>query len=77
MSVGTKNRLNQIGTLCKAHLREHCADHADLVEEFIHEIEGTGKSHDPTRWSQFTDAKRSTSEMLERAEARFKEWLNG
>ena len=35
MSIGTKNRLNLIGTTCKAHLREQFAGEGALVEEFI------------------------------------------
>lgn len=72
MSLGTKNRLQQIATLCKAHLRERHADKPALVEEFITEIEGD----DPTRWSQFTDLKRSHAEMLGRVDAVFRNWLN-
>jgi hypothetical protein len=76
MSVGTKNRLNQIGTQCKAHLREQYADQLGLVEEFIIEIEGSGKEQDTNRWTQFTDSKRSASDMLARVEAAFEKWLN-
>lgn len=76
MSIGTKNRLNQTGITCKAHLREQHAQHGALVEEFIAEIEGTGKSHDPANWSQFTDAKRSATEMLQRVDEAFEAWLN-
>jgi len=47
-----------------------------LVEEFIAEIEGTGKNHDATKWNQFTDAKRSTAEMLQRVDAAFDAWMN-
>ena len=72
MSIGTKNRLQQIGTTCKAHLRERNADKLALVEEFITEIEGS----DPTRWSQFTDLRRSDAEMLLRVDAAFEKWLN-
>ena len=77
MSVGTKNRLNQISILCKAHLREKYADQKGLVEEFIPEIEGTGKSHDATKWSQFTDLRRSDAEMYQRVDEAFEKWLNG
>lgn len=76
MSIGTKNRLNQIGTLSKAHLRERYTEQLALVEEYIAEVEGSGKSHDPARWSQFTDAKRSTADMLDRVDAAFEKWLN-
>jgi hypothetical protein len=72
MSVGTKNRLQQIGIDCKAHLRTHHADKLALVNEFIAEIEGP----DPTRWSQFTDLKRDSAEMRRRLDAAFEKWLN-
>ena len=65
MSLGTKNRLNQIALTCKAHLRDRYKSKLALVEEFIREIEGS----DPTRWNQFTDLKRSDAEMLGRVEA--------
>lgn len=77
MSVGTKNRISQIGTLCKAHLREAFVDQKGLVEEFIAEIEGSGKNFDATRWSQFTDLRRSDAEMLKRVDEAFQKWLNG
>ena len=76
MSVGTKNRLSQIGTQCKAHLREQHAQQLELVEEFIIEIEGSGKDHDVNRWTQFTDSKRSAADMCERVDAAFEKWLN-
>ena len=76
LSIGTKNRLNQTGTTCKTHLREKYVQHMALVEEFIVELEGSGKSHDPTRWTKFTDAKHSTSEMLQRVDAAFDAWMN-
>ena len=72
MSVGTKNRLQQIGIDCKAHLREQHADKLALVNEFITEIEGP----DPARWSQFTDLKRDNAEMRRRLDAAFEKWLN-
>lgn len=76
MSIGTKNRLNLTGTTCKAHLREQHAKNLALVEEFIAEIEGTGKNQDTTKWNQFTDLKRSTTEMLQRVDAAFDAWMN-
>ncbi len=76
MSIGTKNRLNQSSSTCKAHLREQHPQELALVEEFIAEIEGSGKNHDATKWNQFTDAKRSTAEMLERVDAAFDAWMN-
>ena len=77
MSIGTKNRLNQIGTTCKAHLREAHVDKLALVEEFIAEIEGSGKVPDTTRWNQFTNLKRDDKEMLQRVDEAFEKWLGG
>ena len=74
MGPGTKNRLAQTAAACKTHLRESHADKRALVEEFITEIEGRGE--DAGSWARFTDAKRSTVEMLERVEAAFARWLN-
>jgi hypothetical protein len=76
MSIGTKNRLNLTGTTCKTHLREQHSKQLGLVEEFIAEIEGTGKNLDTTKWNQFTDLKRSTAEMLQRVDAAFDAWMN-
>ena len=56
MSLGTKNRLNLIGTTCKAHLREQHADSSALVEEFIAEFEGTSKNADLSRVDEAFDA---------------------
>lgn len=76
MSLGTKNRLNLIGTTCKAHLRERFSAQGALLEEFISEIEGTGKNADPNAWGKFTDAKRDNAMMLQRVGAAFEAWLN-
>ena len=76
MGLGTKNRQNQTAEICKQHLREKNLDKLGLVEEFIHEIEGTGKNHDVTRWSQFTDIKGIEEEMLKRLDEHFEKWLN-
>ena len=76
MSIGTKNRLNLIGTTCKAHLREQFAGEGALVEEFIAEFEGSGKNADPNAWAKFTDAKRDNAEMLRRVDAAFEAWMN-
>ena len=76
MSLGTKNRLNLIGTTCKAHLREQHADSSALVEEFIAEFEGTSKNADLNAWGKFTDAKRDNAEMLSRVEEAFDHFLN-
>jgi inorganic triphosphatase YgiF len=76
MGLGTKNRQNQTAEVCKQHLRDQYKDQLALVEEFIHEFEGTGKNHDATRWSQFTDIKGITEEMLDRLDRHFDNWLN-
>ncbi|MEI8340508.1 MAG: hypothetical protein WCH43_03100 [Verrucomicrobiota bacterium] len=76
MGLGTKNRQNQTADVCKQHLRDTHKECLALVEEFIHEFEGTGKSHDITRWSQFTDIKGIQDEMLERLDVHFDQWLN-
>ena len=76
MGLGTKNRQNQTAEVCKQHLRETHLECRGLVEEFITEFEGSGKNHDLTRWSQFTDIKGITSEMLSRLDQYFDQWLN-
>jgi len=76
MGLGTKNRQNQTAEVCKQHLRDHHKACLGLVEEFISEFEGTGKSHDLTRWSQFTDIKGIHAEMLSRLDDHFNKWLN-
>ena len=76
MTLGTKNRQKQTADLCKQHLREKYPDRVSLVEEFILEIEGSGKNCDFTRWGQFTDIKDIKKEMFQRLEARFENWLN-
>ena len=77
MGLGTKNRQNQTAELCRGHLREEHADQRVLVEDFIREIEGSGKANDPTQWGQFTDSSRNTGEMLRRLDEKFNRWLNG
>ena len=76
MGLETKNRQNQTAEICKQHLREAHRDRLALVEEFIQEIEGIGKNHDITRWSQFADIKGVKEEMLKRLDAQFEKWLN-
>ena len=76
MSFGTKNRQKQTAETCKQHLREKYRDRLALVEEFIAEVEGSGKDYDLTRWGIFTDRSWVEKEMLSRLEARFEGWLN-
>jgi len=76
MALGTRNRQKQTAELCKQHLREKYRAKLSLVEEFILEIEGSGKNADVTRWSQFTDIKDIKKEMFQRLETRFENWLN-
>ena len=77
MSLGTKNRLQQVANDCREHLRQSFPDQRPLVEEFILEIEGPEHSADPARWDQFSDVKRSRAELLQRTSAAFEKWLNG
>lgn len=77
MGLGTKNRQNQTAEICRQHLRATYGGQLVLVEDFIREIEGTGKTHDPSQWGQFADHSRNTGEMLERLDDRFTKWLNG
>ncbi len=74
MSMGTKNRLALVATLCRDHLRQNHSDQADLVEEFIAEIQASSEDN---AWLQFTDAKRSDAEMRDRVDQAFQAWLNG
>jgi hypothetical protein len=76
MSLGTKNRQARTAKLCKQRLREKHRDKIALVEEYIGEIEGTGKQKDVTRWGQFTDAKGIYADMLKRLDDHFETWLN-
>jgi len=76
MSLGTKNRQAQTAELCKQRLREKHWDEITLVEEYIKEIEGTGRRNDITRWGQFTDAKGIYADMLKRLDHHFESWLN-
>jgi hypothetical protein len=76
MSLRTKNRQQQTAHVCRQHLREKRHDKLELVEEFIVEIEGTGKNHDINRWSRFADASWKNDEMLKRLDVEFEKWLN-
>jgi len=76
MALGTKNRQQQTAEVCKQHLRENHMRQLGLVEEFIQEIEGTGKNHDVGKWGQFADASWKNEEMLKRLDAAFEKWLN-
>jgi hypothetical protein len=75
MTLGTKNRQQQTAEACKQHLREKHGDKLPLVEEFIVEVEGTGKNQDITSWSQFTDIKHVKEEMFNRLDVEFEKWL--
>jgi hypothetical protein len=76
MSLGTKNRQIQTADVCRQHLREKHADKLGLVEEFIAEIEGTGKNHDIANWGKFADASWNHETMLNRLDHDFDKWLN-
>ena len=77
MGLGTQNRQNQTAELCKEHLRSTYASQGDLVEDFILEIEGSGKSRAIQQWSQFTNMDRTPATMLSRLDEKFNRWLNG
>jgi len=76
MGFGTKNRQIQTAEACKQHLREKSHYKRALVEEFIAEIEATGKDQDITHWGQLTDESHDNEEMLKRLDAAFEKWLN-
>ena len=76
MALGTKNRQQQSAEICKQHLREKNPGNLGLVNEFIAEIEGTGKNHDVSKWGRFADASWKNDEMLKRVDAEFEKWLN-
>jgi hypothetical protein len=77
MGLGTKNRQAQTADLCKDHLRQSYASQGTLVEDFILEIEGTGKTKDILKWGQFTNMDRDQAAMLGRLDDKFNRWLNG
>jgi hypothetical protein len=76
MSLGTKNRQQQAADQCKQHLRQKHIDKLVLVEEFIHELEGSGRERDISKWRQFADASHIGAEMLNRLDEHFDNWLN-
>ena len=77
MGVGTKNRHSQTADLCREHLRQAYASQRGLVEDFILEIEGSGKSRDILQWGQFTNMDRDPALMLGRLGEKFNRWLSG
>ena len=76
MSLGTKNRQQQTTGVCRQHLREKYKSKLGLVNEFIVEIEGTGKNHDVAKWGQFADASWTNDEMLKRLDVELEKWLS-
>ena len=76
MSLGTKHRQQQSADVCKQHLREKHRDKLVLVEEFVHDVEGSGKERDITKWGRFADASQIQYEMLKRLDEHFDQWLN-
>lgn len=76
MALGTKNRQIETAGVCKQHLRQTHQDKLGLVEEFIVEIEGTGKTLDVSKWLRFSDASWKNDEMLKRLDLGFESWLN-
>lgn len=77
MGLGTKNRQNHTADLCKEHLRSTHVAQGILVEDFILEIEGSGKAKDILKWGQFTDMSHDIGAMKERLDEQFTKWLNG
>lgn len=77
MGIGTKNRQSQTAELCKDHLRQAFASQRVLVEDFIVEIEGSGKLKDILKWGQFTNMDRDQDAMFGRLDEKFNRWLNG
>ncbi len=77
MGLGTKNRQNQTAELCREHLRSAHASHGMLVEDFIREIEGEGKSRDILQWGRFTNMDRDPAAMFGRLNETFNRWLRG
>ena len=77
MGLGTKNRQNQTADLCREHLRVTYAAQGVLVEDFIVEIEGSGKTRHILKWEEFTNMARDTTAMLGRLDEQFNKWLNG
>ena len=76
MPLGTKNRQKQTAAICKLHLHLKYKDRPALVEEFIQEIEGTGKDQNITHWGLLTDESHDNEEMLKRLDEAFEKWLN-
>ena len=77
MGLGTKNRQNQTAELCREHLRSAYPAQSGLVEDFILETEGSGKTKDPLQWAHFTNLARNNAEMFGRLDVKFRRWLNG
>jgi len=77
MGPGTKNRQHHTADLCREHLRTNHASQGALVEDFIQEIEGVGKTRDILKWGQFTNMDRAPAAMLSRLDEKFTRWLNG
>jgi len=76
MGLGNKHRQIVTAERCKHHLREKYADRLSLVEEFIHEFEGTEKNRDILRWSLFVDTMGVEHETVARLDEYFMQWLN-
>gem|GEM_PF-384200 len=76
MGLGTKNRQKRTAELVRQHLRDKYSARSSLVEEYISEIEGSGKQKDVSAWRGFTDLKGLTTDTLRRVELDFERWLN-
>ena len=73
--LAAESRQIQIAELCKQHLRRKHREKPDLVEEFIVEIEGTGKNQNLSKWGRFADLSRKDDEILKRLDREFEKRL--
>ena len=71
MRLGTKQRQQQTAGVFKQHLRDKLKDKWVLVEEFVHDVEGSGKERHIAKWGRFTGASQIQHEMLRRLDAHF------
>jgi hypothetical protein len=65
-STGTLGRIAQHGDDCRAFVRQQTPN---LANEFINEIQGTGKNFEVKNWARF--------ETMEQLKAELDKWLKG
>jgi hypothetical protein len=69
-STGTLGRIDAHADDCRAFVRQQtAATNPSLAEEFIKEIQGTGKEFDVKKWLRF--------ENMEQLKAELNKWLKG